>query len=215
MKKLFLNFLIFTTTVFTIQFVKPMGQIEPPKTLFIAPNFQCSLNFKAQQANVVQLEYQIDNPNKKLSPLSPANSFDITFVTLTFSLFNNSIDATCLLKNISISGEKATTSLSQILLNSGILGIDAFMAQEFNRPKMIKHLIEIALSIYFREHVISSPNCVLCLKKINYQKSIMLLKCGSTVHKKCYKKHAAEIICTTCNNVMTEDFWYKLKALPK
>lgn len=216
MKKLFLNFLILTVTVFSSQFVKPMEQVEPPQTLFIKPNFQCTLILKTQQANMIQLEYKIESPNKKLSPLNPLDSFDITFVTLTFTPYTDTTDATCLLKNISVSSEhQVTTTISQILLNSGIIDSKLFTMQEFNHPKIIKYLIEIALSLYFREHVINSQTCVLCLKKIKNNRAVMLLNCGKIMHKKCYTKHAEEIICPTCSHIMTEDIWYKLKALPK
>ncbi len=216
MNKLFLRFILLISTISAPQIIKPMEQIEPPQTLLIKPNFQCTLISKTQQANMIQLEYKIDIPNKKLSPLSPANSFDITFVTLTFTPYTDTTDATCVLKNISVSDERqVTTTFSQILLNSGIIDGKLFTTQEFNRPKIIKYLIEIAFSIYFREHIINSQTCVLCLKKIKNNRAIMLLNCGKIMHKKCYLEHAEEIICPTCSKIMTEDIWYKLKALPK
>lgn len=216
MNKLFLKFLILMAAVFATKTVKPMEQIEPPQTLLINPNFQCTLILKTQQANMIQLEYKIDRPNQKLSPLSPPNTFDITFVMLTFTPYTDTTDATCLLKNISVSDERQiTTTISQIHLNSGIIDTTLFAIQEFNKPKIIQYLIEIALSTYFREHVINTQNCILCQKKIKSRRAAMLLNCGKIIHKKCYTKHAAEIICTTCGKIMPEDFWYKLKALPK
>ncbi len=182
--------------------------MEPPENIFIEP-FQCVKSLNFQQGNMFYLQYRIVPISNQFSDPILSNIFDVAFITLTFTQYNNSTDVTCTLQNTKFCEEMQCrqTITSTVLLNNTMLSDVLFLRQQFYKKSIIGYLLKIAFSIYFREHILKSKSCLVCSRKIRDKKTIILLKCGQIAHKKCYKQ---EHIQATC-----DDFWISLKALPK
>lgn len=232
MKKILFVFILFTTPVFSKQIAKlnnkkqpihkiypsqtaaPLRTIEPPQEILLDPDLHCKLNLKFEHSNMVQLEYEIDDLSNKSSKTKQPTIFDVTFITLTFTPNKNTTEVSCMFKNIAVyfNWKYIPPCISCILLNNIILNNCSFDTQEFNNPEVIKYLIEISLSTYFRQYVLKCKQCTICLNEINNQEPAILVKCGNAAHEKCLKANA---VCRACGEYITKDLWHRLSELPE